>query len=59
MKVDGKITGIRSDRETEFKNVKFDEFCNEHGINHNIFVPKTPQQNGIVERKNRTLVDIV
>lgn len=32
--------------------------CNELGINHNILAPRTPQLNGVVEKKNRTLVDI-
>ena len=29
-------------------------YCNEHGISHNFSTPRTPQQNGVVERKNRT-----
>ena len=52
------ITKIRSDHGTEFENHEFDEFCNEHGIDHNFSVPRTPQQNGMVERKNRTLKEI-
>lgn len=35
-----------------------DTFCAENGIYHNFSAPRTPQQNGVVERKNRTLVNI-
>ena len=37
----------------------FSTFCEEHGIIDQNSVPYTPQQNGLAERKNRTLVDIV
>ena len=33
-------------------------FCDEHGIEHNFSTPRTPQQNGIVERKNISLDEI-
>ena len=33
-------------------------YCNEHGISHNFSAPRTPQQNGVVERKNRTLEEM-
>ena len=33
-------------------------FCTTNGIDHNLSAPRTPQQNGVVERKNRTLEDI-
>ena len=36
----------------------FAEFCDKHGIVHEFFAPKIPQQNGIVERKNRTLQEM-
>ena len=49
---------LRSDHGTEFENQKFDEFCREHGMDHNFSAPRTPQQNGVVERKNRTLEDM-
>jgi len=49
------IVTIRSDNGGEFKNDSFLEFCNLNGITHNFSVPRTPQQNGVVERKNRTI----
>jgi len=33
-------------------------FCDEHGIKHNFSAPRTPQRNGVVERKNRSLEEI-
>ena len=50
-----KIITIRSDHGGEFENEKFEEFCNQKGITHNFSFPRTPQQNGVVERKNRTI----
>ena len=49
------IVRIRSDHGTEFENFKFDEYCSDEGIRHEFSSPITPQQNGVVERKNRTL----
>nr|XP_009764648.1 PREDICTED: uncharacterized protein LOC104216328 [Nicotiana sylvestris] len=56
--MESKVACIRSDHGIEFDNAKFDEFCNENGITHNLSAPRTPQQNGVVERKNRTLEEI-
>ncbi|GJZ66015.1 retrovirus-related pol polyprotein from transposon TNT 1-94, partial [Tanacetum coccineum] len=43
----------------EFDNeVQFGEFCNANGITHNFSAPRTPQSNGVVERKNMTLQDM-
>jgi len=33
-------------------------FCEKHGINHNFSAPRTPQQNVVVERKNRSLEEL-
>jgi transposase InsO family protein len=49
---------IRIDNGTEFKNASFDEFCLEHGIDQQFFAQRVPQRNGVVERKNRTLVEM-
>ena len=48
-------TCIRSDYGREFENVDFENYCNEHEIDHNFLAPRIHQQNGVVERKNRTL----
>jgi hypothetical protein len=50
---------IHSDNETEFKNASFDEFYLEHRIGQQFFAPRVPQQNGVMEWKNRTLVEMV
>ncbi|KAK2410100.1 putative mitochondrial protein [Trifolium repens] len=49
------VVRIRSDHGREFENSKFDDFCAAEGIKHEYSSPITPQQNGIVERKNRTI----
>ena len=51
------VKRIRSDNGTEFKNSIMKELCNEKGITHTFSAPRTPQQNGVVERKNRTLIE--
>jgi transposase InsO family protein len=50
------LKAIRSDNETEFRNASFDEFCLEHDIEQQFSASRVPQQNRVVERKNRTLV---
>ena len=52
------IVSIRSDHGGEFENELFENFCEENGINHNFSTPRTPQQNGVVERKNRSLQEM-
>ena len=56
---DSSILRIRSDRCGEFNSQSFITYCEEHGIKHELSCPRTPQQNGIVERKNQTLQEIV
>jgi transposase InsO family protein len=53
-----RIKKIRSDNGTEFKNSQIKGFLEEEGIKHEFSSPYTPQQNGVVERKNRTLLDM-
>ncbi|GJW48513.1 ribonuclease H-like domain-containing protein [Tanacetum coccineum] len=55
--VDKKVKIIRSDNGTEFKNHVMNEFCREKGIKREYSVARTPQQNGVAERKNRTLIE--
>jgi hypothetical protein len=47
-----RIKKIRSDNRTEFKNSQIQGFLEEEGIKHEFSSPYTPQQNGVVERKN-------
>jgi transposase InsO family protein len=54
-----RIKKIRSDNETEFKNSQIEGFLEDEGIKHEFSSPYRPQQNGVVERKNRTLLDMV
>jgi hypothetical protein len=53
-----RIKKIRSDNGTEFKNSQIEGFLEEEGIKHEFSSPYTPQQNGVLERKNRTLLDM-
>jgi transposase InsO family protein len=53
------LKDICSDNETEFRNASFDEFCLEHGIDQQFSAPRVPQHNGVVKRKNHTLVEMV
>ena len=53
-----KIKAIRSDRGGEYES-PFEEFCAEHGIIHQTTAPYSPQSNGIAERKNRTLKEMM
>jgi transposase InsO family protein len=50
-----RIKKIRSDNGMEFKNSQIQGFLEEEGIKHEFSSPYTPQQNGVVERKNRTV----
>ncbi|KAI3825339.1 hypothetical protein L1987_06821 [Smallanthus sonchifolius] len=52
-----KVRRIRSDNGSEFKNSKMGLFCLQKGIHHEFSAPYVPQQNGVAERKNRTLVE--
>jgi transposase InsO family protein len=54
-----RIKKIRSGNGTEFKNSQIKGFLKEEGIKHEFSSPYTPQQNGVVERKNITLMDMV
>ncbi|KAI3808308.1 hypothetical protein L1987_24257 [Smallanthus sonchifolius] len=52
-----KVRRIRSDNGSKFKNSKMGLFCLQKGIHHEFSAPYVPQQNGVAERKNRTLVE--
>jgi transposase InsO family protein len=53
-----RIKKNRSDNGTEFKNSQIEGFLEEEGIKHEFSSPYTPQQNNVVEIKNRTLLDM-
>jgi hypothetical protein len=53
-----KVKNIRSDNGSEFKNLQVKEYLEEEGTKHEFSAPYTPQQNGVVERKNMTLIDM-
>ncbi|KAK1632483.1 hypothetical protein QYE76_006798 [Lolium multiflorum] len=55
---ESEIKAIRTDNGTEFKNYTMQEFVNDEGIKHEFSAPYTPQQNGVVERKNRTIIEM-
>ena len=50
---------LKSDRGGEYESNDFSELCAKFGIIHQTTAPYTPQQNGIAERKNRTLKEMV
>ncbi|KAI3681304.1 hypothetical protein L6452_36094 [Arctium lappa] len=52
-----KVKVIRSDNGTEFKIFDLNTFCEEKGIERQYSAPRTPQQNGVAERRNRTLIE--
>ncbi|KAJ9548467.1 hypothetical protein OSB04_021010 [Centaurea solstitialis] len=52
-----KVKVIRSDNGTEFKNSDINSFCDEKGIEKQYSAPRTPQHNGVAERRNRTLIE--
>ncbi|GJU04138.1 putative ribonuclease H-like domain-containing protein [Tanacetum coccineum] len=55
--INHRVKIIRCDNGTEFKNTKMNQFCQMKGIKREFSVARTPQQNGVAERKNRTLIE--
>ncbi|GKB62229.1 putative ribonuclease H-like domain-containing protein [Tanacetum coccineum] len=54
-----KVKVIRCDNGTKFKNREMNELCGLKGIKKEFSVARTPQQNGVAKRKNRTLIEVV
>jgi transposase InsO family protein len=52
------IRAIHNDNGLEFKNSRFETFCHVLGLEHQFSSPYTPPQNGVAERKNRTLCEM-
>ena len=50
---------LRTDNGGEYTSSEFEEFLRSEGIRHERTIPKTPEQNGVAERWNRTLVEMV
>lgn len=53
------ICCLRTDRGGEFTSMEFDKFCSLNGIKRQLTTAYTPQQNGVAERKNRTIMNMV
>jgi transposase InsO family protein len=56
--MDSRIKCLRYDNGGDFTSKEFMEYCSSHGIKSQFFVARTPQQNGVVERKNRTVQEM-
>ncbi|GKE16630.1 retrovirus-related pol polyprotein from transposon TNT 1-94, partial [Tanacetum coccineum] len=57
VRLNATVKNIRTDNETEFVNQTLQDYYEQVGISHETSVARTPQQNGVVERRNRTLVE--
>uniref|UniRef100_A0A2N9F7V6 Integrase catalytic domain-containing protein n=1 Tax=Fagus sylvatica TaxID=28930 RepID=A0A2N9F7V6_FAGSY len=53
------LKALRTDRGREYLSDQFKDLCEEKGIRRQLTIPNTPQQNGVAERRNRTLLDMV
>lgn len=49
---------FRTDRGGEFNSNEFKNYCEDNGIERHYTAPYTPQQNGVVERRNRTVMEM-
>ena len=50
---------LRTDNGGEFTSDEFEKYLKKEGIKHQLTIPKCPEQNGIAERLNRTLVEMM
>nr|GEX91755.1 zinc finger, CCHC-type [Tanacetum cinerariifolium] len=55
-KIEMKMRMLRTDRGGEFTSNEFTKYCKENGIARQLTAPHSPQQNGVVERRNRTVL---
>jgi hypothetical protein len=53
-----KVKTLRSDNGGEYTSNEFEAYLREEGIKHEVTVPHTPEQNGVAERMNRTIVEV-
>jgi hypothetical protein len=56
--MDSKIKCLRFDNGGEFTSKEFMDYCSKHGIKRKFSIARTPQQNGVVERKNKTVQEM-
>ena len=54
-----KLKTLRTDNGGEFTSNEFENYLKSEGVKHELSVPKTPEQNGVAERLNRTLIEAV
>ena len=54
-----KVKKLRTDNRGEYTSTDFESYLKKEGIEHQYTIPKTPEQNGVSERMNRTLVETV
>ena len=54
-----KIKILRLDNGGEFTSIEFNDFCKEDGIKRELTIPYNPQQNGVAERKNISIMEAV
>ena len=54
-----KLKAIRTDNGGEFTSTEFEAHLRAEGVKHELTIPKNPEQNGVAERMNRTLVETV
>ena len=54
-----RVNILRTDNGGEYTSKQFEDFLKREGIHHEHTVPKTPEQNGVAERINQTLVETV
>jgi transposase InsO family protein len=57
--LDKSIKALGNDRGREYLSEQFKRLCDEKGIKRPLTMPSTPQQNGMAERRNRTLLEMV
>jgi transposase InsO family protein len=53
--IDSKIKCLISNNGGEFTSKEFMDYCSRHGMKRQFSIARTPQQNGVVERKNKTV----
>jgi transposase InsO family protein len=52
------LKALRSDNGGEYISNEFKDFCSKEGIQRELIAPHNPQQNGVTERKNKTIVGV-